>query len=318
MYALIKVLLRDNLLVNPLVRNVLRILQNRFGKFKTVTNLYRIFGKVKLQVNGVKFYVFSRGDDFIANELYYQLGYEGNEFDLIKILLNKSKYLIDVGANTGIFSLYAASLNDRLKVLSFEPHPGNFKRLIKNIAINNLKNIKPFPLALGSKNGQIEFTVPLDLSIAATASANQDFSRSFHKIDHTSIEVEQTTLTDALSSITLSFHDIIKIDVEYYELEVLKGAEKILYSQRPLILIEVLQYQNLIDQFPEMKGKINPTHADEIYGVLSQLGYSAYAIGNGKLHFIQSIRGQKNRNFLFLPNQLPLTECSFAELQQLI
>jgi FkbM family methyltransferase len=313
---LVKKLLRDNPVANFMVRNVIRMGHQHFGWFKKLVNQYRIYGTILLQINGVKFSVFARADDFIANELYYNLGYELHEFNLLAQLLKNARYLVDVGANTGIVSLYASKVNDKLSVICFEPHPSNFTRLVTNLSLNNqVSNIKPFQKAIGSQDAEISFTVPADSGISTTASANAEFTRNFHRISHKEILVQQTTLDEVLRDIPLTSADILKIDVEYYELEVLKGAESTLVQKRPLVMIEILQYESLVDQFPEMKEKISKDHADQVFDFLIQCNYYGYSIESNELSLIHSMAGQGNRNFIFIPYKLKQSRFSFEEVE---
>lgn len=56
----------------------------------------------------------------------------------------------DVGANVGIYSLYAAALHPRATVFSFEPDLLNYKRLVENIELNDFYNICPVHAAIGA------------------------------------------------------------------------------------------------------------------------------------------------------------------------
>ena len=168
----LKTIIRDNKFTNPPLRSLLRVAICRFGLLKGLADRFRIYGICKLEIEGIPLTVYSEGDDFIANELFYNLGYESSEYKLIQALVVKSNYLVDVGANTGIFSIFAAKANDRLTVMSFEPHPGNFQRFQTNIELNGLQNVFPHEKALGEADGEIKFTVPNNLSISATSSAN--------------------------------------------------------------------------------------------------------------------------------------------------
>jgi FkbM family methyltransferase len=311
----VKKLLRDSPVINLFIRNIIRLVHTRFRWFNNLVNQYRIYGNVSLHVNRVKFTLYTQGDDFIANELYYDLGYETNEFNLVKSLVKSGKYLVDVGANTGIFSIFASKVNAQLSIICFEPHPSNFTRLIKNIELNKLTNVQSFQEAIGSSRAEIVFTVPADLSISCTASATAGFTTNFHSIKHKEILVQQTTLDEALQDVPLTSSDILKIDVEYYELEVLKGAESTFVHKRPLVIIEILQYENLVSQFPEMRTKLSENHADSVFDFFNRHKYYAYSIDNSGLRFIDSIQGQKNRNFLFTPYKLEQLHYSFCDIE---
>lgn len=297
---MIKKIVRDNEILNPVVRIIVRFLQRFSKSIAKVTSHYRVYGTVKLIVEGVEFKIFTASDDHIANEIFYNQGYESAEFRLVNELIKSGRFFIDVGANTGIFSIYVAIANPSIKILSFEPHPSNFIRLQKNLEINQLVNIEAFQIALGEKEGSIEFTIPADMSLSTTSSANEIFARNFHKISHKIIHVKQLTLDRALSNYDIASSDVIKVDVEYYELHVLKGAIATLTEKKPLLLIEILQYDRLVEQFPEMSEKINKNHASEIQEFLFGLGYFPYAIEKDGIRAIDSVLSkQNNRNFLF-------------------
>jgi FkbM family methyltransferase len=303
----LKKILRDNEIVNPILRNVVKTCYNISHSFDRLTSLYRIYGTTKLKVVGVDFKIYSQADDNIANNLFYGINYEQGEFLLIKHLVKVSNYFVDVGANTGIFSIYAARSKKDLKVLCFEPHPSNYQRLLNNISINKLTNIQTFPNAIGQEQRTIEFTVPADLSISTTASANEIFTRNFHRIEHIAIPVKQVSLDEILLQVPLTWRDVIKIDVEYYELDVLKGAEQTLRTKRPIVIIEILQYENLILQFPEMEEKLDKNHASLIFNFLLSLGYHGYAIEEEHIEYLESVESIKkkgNRNFIFIPKLL--------------
>ena len=67
----------------------------------------------------------------------------------------KNKVFFDVGANVGMYSIFAA-INSLVKVYSFEPESNNFQVLMQNIVVNNLTNkVTPYPVGLSNKT---EFT----------------------------------------------------------------------------------------------------------------------------------------------------------------
>lgn len=67
----------------------------------------------------------------------------------------KGSVVIDVGANIGTFSLYAANMGAS-KVYAFEPNKESYEVLVRNIKVNNLENvIYPFNFAIGGRDGEI-------------------------------------------------------------------------------------------------------------------------------------------------------------------
>ncbi|HMG93391.1 MAG TPA: FkbM family methyltransferase [Chryseolinea sp.] len=308
--------IRDNEVANWFGRRIVKGLIKVVRPLEKLTTMYRIYGTVKLKVSNVEFKIYDRADDHIANDIYYCLGYEDAEFLLLKQLIKRSRYMVDVGANTGIFSIYAASLNSGLEVLSFEPHPSNYKRLLTNVSINKLNNIKAYDCALGPSDSEIEFTIPADMSISTTSSANDGFTRNFHRLEYVKVPVRQKKLDDILANIPVTSADVFKIDVEYYELEVLKGAEATLRNKRPMIIIELLDYSSLVTQFPQMEGNVDKSHAHDIINFLTKIGYHPYAIGTDGLHAIDAKRN--SRNFLFIPHKLSREDIAFEEISAVL
>jgi FkbM family methyltransferase len=124
---------------------------------------------------------------------------------------------VDVGANVGAYSIRAAAKG--MKVFAFEPNPENLKLLNKNAEINHI-SLDPLPYALGPNEGQAHLTLNGGLS----------------KISSTEgILVEMRTL----DSFSLPAVDLVKLDVEGYELEVLQGAKGTLKEHHPTLMIEM-------------------------------------------------------------------------------
>src|SRR6188768_875047 len=112
-----KRLIRDNRFINPVVSHTLRFLLSYSKAFLKLTHLYRVYGVVKLNIQNVVFKIYTLADDNIANEIFYSHGYEAEEFRLVREIIRSSNSFVDIGANTGIFSIFAAKANPALKVL---------------------------------------------------------------------------------------------------------------------------------------------------------------------------------------------------------
>lgn len=295
-------LLRDNYYLNKAIRSVVLMLVKFSKRAHWLARKYRVFGIADIIKENVRFKIYAESDDFIANDLYYGLDYESDEFKLIKALTDRAKFFIDVGSNTGIFSIFSALANPEIQVISLEPHPGNYQRLLKNVSLNNTGRIDCRQVAVGDTAKQINFTLPADGSLSTTSSANDGFARHFHPIPFTTIRVDQSTLDIELSTFSISSTDLIKIDVEYYEYEVLLGAVKILSVAKPLILLEVLDYDKLVLQFPNMRGKIQRNIAEQIERLMFSYGYFAYQLhSNGIQQILTTTGPHAKRNFLFAP-----------------
>lgn len=147
--------------------------------------------------------------------------------------INEGDTLWDIGANIGLYSLYAA-LKPNVTVFAFEPSGFNFGLLIEHIALNNRsKQIKPFCLALGDKTEVND----LDMN-------NIEQGHAGHSLDdkHDSALFTQTiptfTIDDLIQQFNLDIPDYIKLDVDGVEPQILNGASNTLKKVKA-ILIEI-------------------------------------------------------------------------------
>ena len=162
--------------------------------------------------------------------------------DWIKSFKKKSVFY-DIGANIGVYSLYAA-ISSKVRVYAFEPESNNFQTLMENIIINHQQdNILAFPLGISN---QTELT-KLHLSEFASASSHHTVGES--ALNHGSLEkintkyrqgIFSTTLDDLHEKWNLPLPDYIKIDVDGIEHKIIEGCNKILKNKKlSSLLIEI-------------------------------------------------------------------------------
>ena len=151
------------------------------------------------------------------------------------------KYFIDVGAHKGEFLSYILSLNYK-KIYCFEPQKKIFKILYKNF--KNKKNIQIFNLGLAHKNSKIIF---YENKLTSTSTFSRSKNTTFSKIKNLILNSNNSYIdkypinVKTLDKIFINkkiFNIFLKIDVEGFELNVLKGAKKILSKKVKFILIE--------------------------------------------------------------------------------
>jgi FkbM family methyltransferase len=155
--------------------------------------------------------------------------------------------LLDIGANVGIFTVYAAVIK-KAKVYSFEPSSQNFFLLNRNILANNLSDmVTPFPIALSNEN-KIDFLYLSSLEIGDSGnSAGEDTNfllqeRTSGLRHGTAIATIDRLIEDGL----IESPDHIKIDVDGIEPKILQGATNLLASGKvKSLLVE------LTDQLPQ-------------------------------------------------------------------
>ena len=166
---------------------------------------------------------------------------ENYESALIEQVLRPGMTVIDVGANHGMFSLEAAHLIEHEGLVhAFEPTPRTCKLLRSNLAANGLTTVKVFSSALGETPGTAHLRVHNEMSALNTlASLDVTWNRQKLVADEI-IEVSVTTLDAHAKAEGLARIDFLKIDVEGFELGVLRGARELLREQRiDLIMLEI-------------------------------------------------------------------------------
>lgn len=172
-------------------------------------------------------------DRGVERSIFFNGTYESGTMKIMNDVLNKGGTFIDIGANIGLMSLYASRIiGNEGKVLSFEPLLSTYKILIQNMSLNNARNIKAINNAIGSTNGIVEIFDNSKINRGASSLIKTNQTKSSHRVPIKSLD---TYLDEnPIDSITC-----IKIDVEGWELEVLKGATKTLSGpDAPICIIE--------------------------------------------------------------------------------
>ena len=181
--------------------------------------------------------------------------YEKNETNFVKDSVNKGDIVIDIGANIGYYTLMFAKLvGDTGKIYAFEPDPKNFSILEKNIQVNGYNNIILEKKAVSNKLGK------------STLYMNENSAgSSMHKPNNVvnQIYVDLITLDNYFEVNTIT-PDFIKIDIEGYELNALKGMESILQSSDKTKI--------MIEYNPLTKKEFNSDPMDNLT-FLSELGF---------------------------------------------
>lgn len=173
----------------------------------------------------------------IENEIFWaglEGGWEKESFRLWTSLCRKSEVILDIGANTGVYSLIACSVNPSARVYAFEPVKRVYEKLLANIRLNGF-NIVAEELAVSDRDGT---AVIYDSDDEHTLSVTVNKKTSQHTQKEVSIRIER--LDSFIQRRQPGKTDLVKIDVETHEPEVLAGFGQYLADYRPTILIEVL------------------------------------------------------------------------------
>jgi FkbM family methyltransferase len=177
----------------------------------------------------------------IENEIFWAGIYGGWEATSMRIwtLLAKqpSHAILDIGANTGIYSLVAATINKDAKIYAFEPVKRVYARLNLNKDLNQFSNIHTYELGVSNYTGVAEFFDPGSDHVLSV-SVNRDLTEGNQPTTPTQIQVQR--LDDWARDQNILQIDLIKLDVEYHEPQSLEGMGALLNEHRPSFLVEVL------------------------------------------------------------------------------
>ncbi|MBZ5580596.1 MAG: FkbM family methyltransferase [Acidobacteriia bacterium] len=203
------------------------------------------------------------GND-LSRQIYIAGCFDPNEFAFLDRLLRPGMVFLDIGANEGVYTVFAARrLGSGGLVWAFEPSTRELERLRRNLELNHL-DVRVFPLALAEEPGRAA------LAIAGYEHEGQNTLGDFvyAGIETAGREtVELARLDDIVRDNALARLDAIKIDAEGAELRVLKGAAATLRRYRPVLLFEAS------DASLRKQG----ASRDELCGYLQAQNYDLYA-----------------------------------------
>ena len=133
----------------------------------------------------------------------------------------------------------------RSKVISFEPEAGNFYKLNKNILLNGLGNILPFPIGVSDKTAISKFYVSSTDLGSSCHSLDKPYSDGSYFTPKNEQGIATYSLNDFILMPEIPFPNHFKIDVDGFELNVINGCNKILEDTRiKTIVIEINHSEN--------------------------------------------------------------------------
>ncbi|MBE9005333.1 FkbM family methyltransferase [Fortiea sp. LEGE XX443] len=204
---------------------------------------------------------------------------------LMLFLVRPGQVFVDIGTHFGYEALLACKLVGRQgQVICFEPSPATFAIAQKNLT--HFPQAKLHCLAIAEKPGSLKFQNRTILESAFN-------SLVMDQKHGDCVEVSVTTLDQILENRTQTI-DFIKCDVEGLEIEILKGANKLLGADSPVIVLEA--------DMPSPDGKVSP-RALELAAYLEAYNYQALSFdfdGNLRLGEINSFP-VFHANIAFIP-----------------
>lgn len=208
--------------------------------------------------NGNEMYLFDN-TTFFNHKITGSSGiYQKRNLDFIKSLRPHFNIIIDGGTHVGMNTIQYAKIAD--KVYSIEASPETYKLLQLNVELYNITNAVLYNFPISNIDGETVNFKHFDGD-----EGNNRIVREF-KGDRGIPFILKTRTLDSILQSEKDKIDVIKLDIEGYEMKALLGAENTLNNHKPILQIEI--FDNIL--------KRNGHSAQQLYDYLYDLGYCAY------------------------------------------
>ncbi len=218
----------------------------------------------------------------IENEIFWEgifRGWEKVSLSLWHELSQQATTILDIGANTGVYSLLSRASNPKAEIYAFEPVERVHQKLEANNALNGF-DIHCIKKAASNQDGTA-LIYDKDTEHTLSVTVGEDLSED--QSDSIPVEIETQRLDSFIGSNAIKNIDLMKIDVETHEVQVLEGMGEALQRSQPTMLIEIL----------------NKNVASGIEELISGMGYEYYNIDEqGSIRKVEHLGKSDYYNFL--------------------
>jgi FkbM family methyltransferase len=210
-----------------------------------------------------------RTDDFIGRALAVSGVHEPNVTAAFTAACGVGDVCLDVGAHIGYYTLLAAKLvGPDGHVHAFEPSPGSYERLVANVRLNRLDNVTAHELAVGDERGTVRLYEP-DGQNSGLATLSAELATKGGAVPR-EVDVRLAPISDVVSEADLRRVRVVKVDVEWHELDVLRSLAPVFDLGRPLkVFVEWNPHRSA------------PEAGDEMRAVWKANGFELYGLGSG-------------------------------------
>ncbi len=230
-----------------------RLVPSRSARAK----LYRTFSwpvldhlRPQLEISSVGGKLVVDTGDVVGRVLTASGVWEPHVTEAFRARLGPGDVCVDIGAHIGYYTLLASKLvGPGGKVYAFEPSPGAFRALEQNLVRNGVTNVMPLNVAAGA-HGSTGTLYELAEGSSGNSSLSPRLLESPHAgtaDEYTPVEVEICAADSRVPPDEFARVRMIKVDVEGYEVEALRGVERILAVGAPIAVIVELSPEWSLD-----------------------------------------------------------------------
>lgn len=192
--------------------------------------VYRALGRETVSVFGNRIAVIPK-DPGISRELALYRVHEPLETRLLMRTLKPGMNVVDIGGNIGYYALLEARMVGAAgKVIAIEPMPRNFEQLCKNVELNGYGQIATHNFAIGDQDGAASMYL---------AGKSNHHSLQPNPAPRGVIQVSVRTLDSVLETYDLPRVDLVRMDLEGYEIVVINGMRQTIEKYSPRLLVEL-------------------------------------------------------------------------------
>ena len=209
-------------------------------------------------------------------------GFEERELDWLLPRLREDDVVWDVGANVGIYSVLMSKRVAR--VVAFEPVAATFERLQRNLDLNDAHNVTVVNAAMSDAPGE---------ATMATMPGGAGGNHLTRGGEHGDVSVRVTTGDEYYGG--HGAPDVIKVDIEGFEPDFVRGAIGVIREHRPMLTLEVNR-----TTMPEEADRVAwQSMVDDLFGIY---GDALWFGGTGKQVRVTELH----------PDDVPLRPCTLA------
>ena len=191
------------------------------------------YKSIKLFDKSIKFFIPNQLTEYRVNTFFTK---EPETLEWIDKFNNKDKIVFwDIGANIGLYSIYAVLKHKNIIVQSFEPSTSNLRVLSRNLSINGLENkiyINQFPLMINDNTHDLMMESTF-MEGGALHSFGKDLDFQGNKINvQNKYKIYGFSINFLIKKLNFEIPNYVKIDVDGLEHHVLQGADDILNESK--------------------------------------------------------------------------------------
>lgn len=198
--------------------SLLRLIHDRISWFKFWLKSFGQPKKYTFLISEINFLLRKNtSDELVVDEIFRKFIYGEKPVGIV----------FDIGANIGAYTLYGAQAAEH--VFAFEPESSNYECLVRNVSLNNFKNIDIFKKAIGDKKRDV---------ILYKGYSNKGMSSTAVATSSNTEKVEMISLEDAWILCGVDHIDTLKIDIEGGEYQLIENAPDYLFERIDRINME--------------------------------------------------------------------------------